>query len=475
MSAADSEKLGLGPMVAMVVGSMVGAGIFALPQNIARSAGPGAALIGWAISGIGMLMLAFVFQTLANRKPELDAGIYSYAKEGFGHYIGFSSAWGFWVSSMLGNVSYFVLIFSGLGHFFPDLFGEGNTLAAFIGSSIVLWAVHIMILRGIREAAVINYIVTIAKIVPILMFVVLTAVNFNMGLFKAEFWGAPELGTIKDQFRGMMLITVWVFIGIEGASMYSGRARKRSDVGKATVLGFLGVLGLLVMVNMLSMGIMTQAELANMPNPSMAHVLERAVGPWGATLIIVGMIISVLGAFLAWVLLSAEVIYTAAGDRTMPRFLSKQNANNVPVNALWLSNLTVQLFLVMTLFSASTYTSLVVLAASMGLLPYLFSAAYGFMLSLRGETYAGQAAERNKDLLITGVATLYTLWLVYAGGLGHLLLSMLLYAPGIVLFALAKRENKQPVFIGFERFISAMVVIAALVAASGLYSGYLSL
>ncbi|MFX5622954.1 amino acid permease, partial [Acinetobacter baumannii] len=77
--------------------------IFSLPQNVARSAGPAAALLGWAVSGAGMLMLAFVFQALANRRPDLDTGIYAYAREGFGNYIGFSAAWGYWVASVLGN------------------------------------------------------------------------------------------------------------------------------------------------------------------------------------------------------------------------------------------------------------------------------------------------------------------------------------------------------------------------------------
>ena len=97
-------KLRLGALVALVVGSMIGGGIFSLPQNMAASADVGAILIGWAITAVGMLSLAFVFQTLANRKPDLDGGVYAYAKAGFGDYMGFSSAWGYWISAWLGNV-----------------------------------------------------------------------------------------------------------------------------------------------------------------------------------------------------------------------------------------------------------------------------------------------------------------------------------------------------------------------------------
>ncbi|MDE1164805.1 MAG: arginine-ornithine antiporter [Pseudomonas sp.] len=476
MTTTAEQKLSLGALTAVVVGSMIGGGIFSLPQNVAKSASPGAALIGWAISAVGMLMLAFVFQSLANRKPHLDAGVYAYAKAGFGDYIGFNSAWGYWLSSMLGNVSYFVLIFSALGYFFP-VFGEGNTVTAIACASLLVWALHVLILRGIKQAAFINQLTTVAKIVPLVLFIIIAAMAFSLDIFTEDFWGTlhPEFGSVMSQVRNMMLITVWVFIGIEGANLYSSRASKRSDVGKATVLGFLGVLLLLVMVNVLSMGIMRQAQLAGLPNPSMAYVLEEVVGHWGAVLIIAGLIVSLFGALLVWVLLSAEIMYAAAHDQTMPRFLAKENAKGVPVNALWLSNGTVQVFLIITLFAASTYTSLVYLAASMSLLPYLFSAGYAVLLAARGESYEQLWDQRRKDLVIGLLALIYSVWLVYAGGMVHLLLSALLYTPGVVLFIKARREQGKHVFTSAEKVVFAVLLVATIAAAYGLYAGYLHL
>ncbi|MDM8190383.1 arginine-ornithine antiporter [Pseudomonas koreensis] len=469
-------KLRLGALVALVVGSMIGGGIFSLPQNMAASADVGAVLIGWAITAVGMLTLAFVFQTLANRKPDLDGGVYAYAKAGFGDYMGFSSAWGYWISAWLGNVGYFVLLFSTLGYFFP-IFGEGNTPAAVIGASLLLWGVHFLVLRGIKEAAFINLVTTVAKVVPLLLFVLIAIFAFRLDIFTADIWGVknPDLGSVMNQVRNMMLVTVWVFIGIEGASIFSARAEKRSDVGKATVIGFITVLLFLVLVNVLSLGIMTQPELAKLQNPSMAAVLEHVVGHWGAVLISVGLIISLLGALLSWVLLCAEIMFAAAKDHTMPEFLRKENANHVPVNALWLTNAMVQIFLIITLFSASTYLSLIYLATSMILVPYLWSAAYALLLAVRGESYEGFAAERRKDLIIGGIALIYAVWLLYAGGVKYLLLSALLYAPGAILFAKAKLELKQPVFTNVEKLIFAAVVVGAVVAAYGLYDGFLTL
>jgi arginine:ornithine antiporter/lysine permease len=147
----------------------------------------------------------------------------------------------------------------------------------------------------------------------------------------------------------------------------------------------------------------------------------------------------------------------------------------VPVNALWLTNSMIQIFLVITLVSAGTYTSLIYLASSMILVPYLWSAAYGVLLCVRGETYERARRRRIKDLLVGAVALIYAMWLLYAAGPKYLLLSALLYAPGIIFFAKAKREQGETLFTPWEKVIFAMVLLAAMAAAYALYSGALAL
>src|SRR5262249_12094573 len=154
-----------------------------------------------------------------------------------------------------------------------------------------------------------------------------------------------ETESLFDQVRTTMLVTVFVFVGIEGASVYSRYARKRSDVGLATVLGFLGVLCLLILVTMLSYGILLRPDLAALRTPSLAGVLEAIVGRWGAVFISVGLLISVLGNYLSWSLLAAEVVFSAAKNDTMPAFLARENANKVPVGALWATNIMIQIIL----------------------------------------------------------------------------------------------------------------------------------
>ncbi len=460
-------KLGLGLLVALVVGSIIGSGIFGLPQNMAAGAGAGAILIGWTITGVGMLLLVRVYQMLSLRKPELDNGVYAYARALSGEYVGFNSAWGYWVSAWIGNVSYLVAAFGALGFFFP-MFGTGNSPVAILGASIVLWAIHFMVLRGIQGAAVLNAVVTAAKIVPLLLFIALVAMAFQVETFRLDFWGDAKLGSLLDQVKSTMLVTVWVFIGIEGASVYSARARNRADVGRATIIGFLICLVLLMSVSLLSLGIFNQPTLAGLKNPSMAGVLEDAVGTWGAVLIYIGLIVSVGGGFLAWMLLAAESLFTPAGGGVMPKWLGKQNDKGVPANALWLTNGMVQLFLVITLFSQASYLALFSLSTAMILVPYLFSAAYGLSLAWRGQD--GQAQRHRTDIPVAALATLYCMWLLFAAGSKYLMLSALLYAPGALLYVWAKRQRGERVFTVWE-----WVILAGLVALAGLAAVLLAL
>ena len=471
--------LGLAALTAIVVGSMIGSGIFALPSQMAGSAAPGPLLIGWLITGVGMLMLAFVFQTLASRKPEVDGGVYGYARAGFGNYIGFTSAFGYWLSAWVGNVAYLVLLFSTLGYFFGDAFEGGTTVLAIIGASIVLWIVHAMTLRGVQTAAFVNVLVTIAKVVPILTFIAIAAVGFKAGLFTADSWGrytqidGAPLGDAMTQVKNMMLVTVWVFIGIEGASVYSQRAARRRDVGRATVLGFAGVLALLLLVNLLSYGLMAQADLAGVPDPSMAGVLENEVGSWGAAFISIGLIISLLGALIAWVMLCAEILRLPALENVMPKALARENAHGAPANALWLTNVCVQVMLLWTLANESTYLNLVLLATSLILLPYLWSAAYQVLLAVRGETYESGHG-RTRDLIVGVIALGYAVWLVYAGGWQYLLIAALFYLAGTALYLWARRESRLPAFMMPEWVAVAVVALASVAAVALMATGNLS-
>ena len=477
-AAETSHKLTLLPLIGLVVGSMIGGGVFNLPSDMSAHASPGAIMIGWAITGVGMLMLAFVYQGLATRKPELNSGPYAYARAGFGPYIGFQSAWGYWVSAWLGNVSYAVAIFSSLAFFFP-VFGKGNNLQSVIGASVALWGLHFIVMKGIRQAAFVNMVTTAAKLVPIMAFVLIAVVAFNFDKFTFNFWGAAApgaegLGAITHQVRSTMIVTLWVFIGIEGASVYSARAAKRSDVGAATIIGFLGALTIYVLVSLVSTGILSQKELAGLPVPSMAGVLESLVGKWGAALISLGLVVSVGGAFLSWTMLCAEIPFAAAKDGSFPRWFAKENAAGAPANSLWITNGLVQVFLIVTLVANSSYQFLYTIASVAILPPYVFSGAYALKLAITGEGYGAGSSGRARDLLVGLVATLYGLWLCYAAKLSELMLATLLFAPATIIYVIARRERRERLFTLPEAMIAAAIWAVALIAVYRLVTGGLA-
>lgn len=265
-----------------------------------------------------------------------------------------------------------------------------------------------------------------------------------------------------------------MFIGIEGASVYSARAANRKDVGRATVIGFLGALGIYVLVSLLSTGLMSQPELAGLKVPSMAGVFEPLVGHWGALLINIGLLISVGGAFLSWTLLCAEIPFSCGRDGTFPKWFAVENKNGSPANALWATNLAIQFFLLLTYFSESAYQFFYFIASVAILPPYVFSGAFALKLALSGETYGANSKSRRRDLWVSLIATLYGVWLVYAAGLSFLLMCTVLFAPGILVYAKARKEHGEPIFEGHEVWIAAGITLLALVAIYLMWTGVIT-
>ncbi len=452
------KKLGLSALTALVLSSMLGAGVFSLPQNMAEVASPAALLIGWAITGVGILLLAFAMLILTRIRPDLDGGIFTYAREGFGELIGFCSAWGYWLCAVIANVSYLVIVFSALS-FFTDtpelrLFGDGNTWQSIVGASALLWVVHALILRGVQTAASINLAATLAKLVPLGLFIVLAAVAFHLDTFRLDFSGIALGVPVWEQVKNTMLITLWVFIGVEGAVVVSARARNKRDVGRATLMAVLAALSVYLLVTLLSVGVIARPELAEMRNPSMAGLMVKLMGSWGDVVIAAGLIISVCGAYLSWTIMAAEVPLLAATHKAFPRVFARQNKNNAPAASLWLTNIRVQVCLVLIWLTGSDYNTLLTIASEMILVPYFLVGAFLFKIA-RQPLHKGVAVG----------ACVYGLWLLYASGPMHLLLSVVLYAPGLLVFMYARRTHEiNSVLKRQERVLIGLLLIAAVPA-----------
>jgi len=465
--AINDRKVGLWGLVAAAVGMTVASGVFSLAKDFpAAGAGQGAVLVGWLICGIGMFSLMRVFFGLSYVKPELKGGIYAFAKAGFGDWIGFLSAWGYWVCCFLCIVAFSNLLFSAIGYFIPFFGVEGNSLEAVIGGSVYIWLLCALVLAGVEIAALVNLLATIAKMIPLFMFILLTLLlgKFNPEIFLHNFWGD---GPLLGQINATAMITLWVFSGIEGCVVISARARNMNDVAGGSAISFFFVLILYALITLLSMGVMPAAELAELDNPSLAYVMEAVVGPWGAILINLGVVISLLGAQLSVVIITAEVANAAAKMGAFCRFFAKENKNNSPSNALLLSLGLAQLFLIITYFNESTFQAFYYLSASMLMLPYLLCALYyaKVVKAKQGfETYAA-GGKYKFEVFIAILAVVYGIWLVYAVGIDYLLYSCMFYAAGTAVYLYGKKEkNEKPFTNIIDYSVLGIVTVCGLTA-----------
>ncbi len=464
-----SGKLGVLGLAAIVVSSMIGGGIFSLPQNMAQSAAVGSVFIAWLVTGFGMYFIANTFRILSNARPDLVSGIYMYARAGFGPYMGFNIGWSYWLCQIFGNVGYAVITMDALNYFFPGTFTGGNNFYAILGGSFFIWFFNFLVLRGVKQAAFINMVATVAKIVPLILFILILGFVFHAPQFDTDFWGTmafDKLGNVSEQVKNTMLVTLWAFIGIEGAVVLSGRAQKSSDVGRATIMGFLGCLLIYVLLSVLPFGYLSQEELAAIPNPSTAGVLEKIVGPWGAWVMNVGLIIAVLASWLSWTMIVAEMPFTMAQGKAFPRFFVKENRAGSPSVSLWVTSAMMQLAMLLVYFSHNAWNTMLSITGVMVLPAYFFSCLFLWKLCADHQFPEKTGISRSSALLTGLLGALYALWLIYAAGLGYLLMAIVLIAAGIPVYIWARRENdpKAPIFSDREALLAVAVVIAACVA-----------
>ncbi|MGX7419900.1 arginine-ornithine antiporter [Carnobacterium gallinarum] len=469
------SKVGFLPLITIVIGSTIGAGIFNLSKDMARGAAPGAVLISWVIVGLGIVTLALCFQNLSDQRPELDAGIFQYAEDGFGKFAGFISAWGYWLSIWLGNVAFATMLMSSLGFFFP-LFKSGQNIPSIIGASILLWLLNYLVTRGVENATFINFIVTVCKLMPIFVFIVIAIIAFKLDVFTMNFWGTInhqfDFKSVMDQVKSTMLISIFVFVGIEGASILSSRAKVKKDVGRATIIGVLCVLIVYVLVTVLSFGILPQEKLANLPEPAMAYILKDIVGYWGAAFICGGLSISILGVWLSWTILPAETGLIAAKQGVFPKIFGKVNRYGAPAEALMITSACIQLFMFTFLITDQAYQFVASLVSSVVIITYIFVTMYQIKFSYRQP----KSRQRTVQLAIGLVATAFQIWAFVSAGLKFMLLLTILFVPGIFVYIKVQKEQGEThYFAPLEKLVVALIFMGSFVAIYFLATGGITL
>ncbi|AYV66524.1 MULTISPECIES: amino acid permease [Niallia] len=430
-------KLGLGILISLVVGNMVGSGIFMLPRSLAEVASPAGVILAWLLTGFGVLVTALVFGNLAIRKPKLTGGPQIYAKELFKRgskkstLSGFMSTWGYWIGNLAGNVAIITTFAGYLSTFFPILTSEaalinigsftlyvGNALT-FLVCTILLWGTHWIILNGLENAGKLNILATSAKVIGFMLFIIIALFAFETSNILP--FAEPKVNAsghsvgLFGQINSAAITTLWAFIGVESAVVFASRAKKQSDVKKATIIGLLIALAIYIGISTLVMGILSQNELIASQKP-LIDAIETVLGPIAGKVLAAIGLISLFGSTIGWIMLSAEVPYAAAKQGIfIPAFL-KENKKGIPTFSLVVTNILGQLFIFSTVSKSisQAFDFIIYIATLSYLVPYLISSIFQLKLVMSGETYTSMKS-RRVDFVIGIIATIYSIWVIIAG------------------------------------------------------------
>ena len=476
----EEKKKGIGliGLIGMVISSCIGSGVFAITGQLAGVASPGAVLIAWLIVGVGFLALAFSLNNLTEKRSDLH-GIFSYADAGWGPLAGFISGWGYWLSAWLGNVAFATMMMSTIGYFYPA-FLPGNTIPCIIIASIVMWALTYLVIRGVESAAFLNAIVMVCKVAAIAVTLIFGIFLFNAGIFTADFWGnvydnavaagqygpdAAPLGGVGTQIFNCMIIMMWCFVGIEGASVVSSRAARKTDVGKATLIGFICLMLIYVGASVLPYGYMSSAEVATLDYPALVYVFSSMAPGWGGPFISIAIIISILGSWLSFTILPAETTSEMADYKLLPASWGKLNSHNAPSMSLLIVGACTQAFLIILLFSADAYDFAFSMCTVAIVITWAFAAAY--------QAKWGVQNKNGVQAAIGFVAVAFQVIGVLFNGWSFLLLTCVGYIPGFFIYVKARKDYGNAITMGEKvcmGVISALGVLSLVLLAMGVIS-----
>lgn len=476
----EEKKKGIGliGLIGMVISSCIGSGVFAITGQLAGVASPGAVLIAWLIVGVGFLALAFSLNNLTEKRSDLH-GIFSYADAGWGPLAGFISGWGYWLSAWLGNVAFATMMMSTIGYFYPA-FLPGNTIPCIIIASIVMWALTYLVIRGVESAAFLNAIVMVCKVAAIAVTLIFGIFLFNAGIFTADFWGnvydnavaagqygpdAAPLGSVGTQIFNCMIIMMWCFVGIEGASVVSSRAARKTDVGKATLIGFICLMLIYVGASVLPYGYMSSAEVAALDYPALVYVFSSMAPGWGGPFISIAIIISILGSWLSFTILPAETTSEMADYKLLPASWGKLNSHNAPSMSLLIVGACTQAFLIVLLFSADAYDFAFSMCTVAIVITWAFAAAY--------QAKWGVQNKNGVQAAIGFVAVAFQVIGVLFNGWSFLLLTCVGYIPGFFIYVKARKDYGNAITTGEKvcmGVISALGVLSLVLLAMGVIS-----
>lgn len=431
---AKPRALGLWLATALVVGNMIGSGVFLLPASLAEFGG--ISLVGWLFTAAGAVLLALVFARLGRTYPR-TGGPYEYSRRAFGDFIGFQTAWGYWIAVWAGNAAIAVAFAGYLGVFFPAVSDE-PWLAAVTALSAI-WLLTWVNALGVRQGGIVQGVTTVLKVLPLLVMATIGLAFVNMDNFTP--FNTSE-GSAFGAVTAVAALTLWAFLGLESATIPAEDVENpERNIPRATIWGTIATAAIYILSTVAVLGIVPAATLATSTAP-FADAAEMAFGTWAGNLVAFGAVASTFGALNGWILIQGQIPMAAARDRLFPAAFGRLSRNGTPVFGLVMSSVLV------TILMASNYTRglvelftyMLLLATLTTLIPYAYSAMAQLMLFVKDrERFSGR--KLTTDTVIASLAFAYSVWAIYGAGQEVAFYGLLLLLAGIPIYVWMKWSN----------------------------------
>ena len=431
-----SQKIGLLTTTSLVVGNMIGVGIFVLPAVL--SSYGSISLLGWIFTATGALILAKIFSNFSRIIVSKSGGPYMYSKAGFGDFIGFLVAWGYWIACWVGNGAIAIAIIGAASFFIPEL-ATNSILSVSLGLALI-WIFTWINARGIKDSGKIQLVTTIFKILPLLFVII-------VGLFFFEFDNFPAFNlTGESNFSAISAVatlTLYAFLGIECATIPAGNIENPDKtIPRATMLGTIIVTILYILGTVVLFGVLPLDILQNSPAP-FAEAAKIIGGNYGGYFVAVGVLISGIGVLNGWILITGQISMATAKDDLFPDFFKKENKNGAPVNGFIIGGVLSSVVMLMNYTEGlvEQFEFIVQLTVLVILMPYLFTAASYALIVIEKKLHTKSWI---KTFILSALGFAYSLWAIYGSGYETVFYGFLLMLIGIPVYIYMKWiKNKQ--------------------------------
>lgn len=430
-SAAPVAQLGLWMCTALVVGNMIGSGIFLLPAALAEY-GP-ISIGGWLVTCTGAMVLALIFGRLARLVPK-TGGPYAYTRAGFGDFAGFLIAWGYWIALWAGNAAVAVAFAAYMGFLFPVI---GDSQIAGLATALgAIWLLTWVNARGVAAAGAVQVVTTVLKVVPLILVGVFGLAYIDAGNFTpANVSSESNAAAVA----ACAALTLWAFLGLESATVPAGAvAEPERTIPRATILGVSLAAAVYIIITVVTFGVVPLADLQGNTAP-LAEVATIMWGTIGGTFVAIAAGISTFGTLNGFTMLTGQVPLGAARDNLFPRQFGKLSKAKTPVFALVVSNVLASILIAMNFTKGlvDQFVFIILLATLTTLVPYLFCALAEFMIYLTtGRTVAGKRLAPVLGLAVVGF--IYSAWAIYGAGADIVFYGFLLLIAGVPVYVWLK-------------------------------------